>query len=158
MGTSTFTRAELTYLGSQRLGRLATVGPGGSPQNNPVGFRYNAELGTLDIHGMNMGATRKYRNVGLNPQVALVVDDLASVEPWRVRGVEVRGWAEALDSGAPQMRGRSGEIIRIHPRRIISWGVDHDQPGMTARDVTSSDGGVPGGAGPAAGPHGERVV
>ena len=44
-----FTDAELGYLGSQRLGRLATVDAEGAPQNNPVGFRYNPALATLDI-------------------------------------------------------------------------------------------------------------
>ena len=29
----------------------------------------------------------------------LLVDDLASVNPWRVRGIEVRGEAEVLTSG-----------------------------------------------------------
>lgn len=135
MITSTFTDAELAYLGSQRLGRLATVALHGSPQNNPVGFRYNTELETIDIYGLNMGATRKYRNVRVNPNVALVVDDLASVDPWRVRGVEIRGWAEALEGQQAAVRGMSGEIIRIHPTRIISWGLDPDQPGMAARDV-----------------------
>lgn len=130
-----FTAAELEFLGSQRLARLATVDSAAAPQNNPVGFRYNAELGTIDIGGLNMGATRKYRNVRGNPQVALVVDELASVDPWTVRGVEIRGWAEALDGQAPAMRGMSGEIIRIHPRRIISWGVDPDQAGMRSRTV-----------------------
>lgn len=61
-----FTAAELEFLGGQRLGRLATVDPTGAPQNNPVGVRYNAELGTIDIGGINMGATRKYRNVRSN--------------------------------------------------------------------------------------------
>lgn len=130
-----FTPAELEFLGSQRLGRLATVGSAAAPQNNPVGFRYNAELGTIDIGGLNLGATRKYRNVWGNPHVALVVDELASVDPWTVRGVEIRGRAEALDGQIPAMRGMSGELIRIHPRRIISWGVNADQAGMQSRAV-----------------------
>ena len=130
-----FTAAELEFLGVQRLGRLATVDSTGAPQNNPVGFGYNAELGTIDIGGLNMGATRKYRNVWGNPRVALVVDELASVDPWTVRGVEIRGWAEALDGQKPAMRGMSGEIIRIHPRRILSWGVNPGQEGMQARAV-----------------------
>src|ERR1700722_11824494 len=80
----------IAYLESQRLGRLATVDRTGAPQNNPVGFRYNPELGTIDIGGRNMGASRKYRNLAANPRVAFVVDDLASVQPWRGRCVEIR--------------------------------------------------------------------
>jgi hypothetical protein len=41
---SRFTQAEIEYLQSQRLGRLATAGPDGRPHVVPVGFRYNPEL------------------------------------------------------------------------------------------------------------------
>jgi pyridoxamine 5'-phosphate oxidase family protein len=119
-----FSEAELAYLATQRLGRLATVDPGGAPQNNPVGFRFNAELGTIDIGGRAMGASRKFRNLASNPQVAFVVDDIASYQPWRVRCVEIRGRAEALTGQAPAFPGMSGEIIRIHPDRILSFGLD----------------------------------
>lgn len=120
----TFSEAELAYLASQRLGRLATVDSRGAPQNNPVGFRYNPELGTIDIGGRAMGGTRKFRNVAANPNVALVVDDLASVQPWRPRCVEIRGRAEAVTGGTPPFPGTTGEIIRIHPLRVISFGLD----------------------------------
>jgi pyridoxamine 5'-phosphate oxidase family protein len=130
-----FTTAELEFIGGQRLGRLATVDRGGAPQNNPVGVRYNSGTGTIDIGGFNMGATRKYRNVRTNPEVALVIDELASVDPWTVRGIEIRGRAEALDRQAPAMPGMSGEVIRVHPRRVISWGINPDQQGMQARTV-----------------------
>jgi pyridoxamine 5'-phosphate oxidase family protein len=113
----------VAYLGSQRLGRLATVDPKGAPQNSPVGFRYNPELGTIDIGGLNMGASRKFRNLASNPKVAIVVDDLASVQPWRVRCVEIRGHAEAL-TGQDHQPGMSAEIIRVHPDRVISFGLD----------------------------------
>jgi pyridoxamine 5'-phosphate oxidase family protein len=52
----TFTYAETAYLASQRLGRLATIQPDGSPQVKPVGFRYNPGLGTIDVTGFNMKA------------------------------------------------------------------------------------------------------
>jgi pyridoxamine 5'-phosphate oxidase family protein len=71
-----------------------------------------------------MGATRKFRNVAANPQVALVVDDIASVDPWIVRGVEIRGTAEALSDQSHGRRGLSDEIIRIHPRWVIGWNVE----------------------------------
>lgn len=130
-----FTQSEIDYLGSQRLGRLATVAPNGSPQVNPVGFRYNAELGTIDIGGHNLSASKKFRNVAAGSRVAFVVDDLESVQPWKVRGVEVRGDAEALTGQEPHMRGFSGEIIRIHPRRIISWGLGEHVTERQARNV-----------------------
>jgi pyridoxamine 5'-phosphate oxidase family protein len=130
-----FTEAELRYLSSQRLGRLATVAPDGTPQNNPVGFRYDPETGTIDIGGHSMGSTRKFHNVEATGVAAFVVDDVTSVDPWRVRGVEIRGRAEAVRDTAPSMPGLSGEIIRIHPRRIISWGIEPDRHGMWRRDA-----------------------
>lgn len=56
--------ASRRYLASQARGGLATVGPDGAPQNKPVGFVYNAELGTIDIAGFDMESSAKYRNVG----------------------------------------------------------------------------------------------
>ena len=119
-----FSAAERAYLHSQRLGRLATVASDGQPQNNPVGFFVNDELGVLDIGGRAMGQTKKFRNVQANAQVSLVVDDLASVKPWHVRGVEIRGHAEALTDWQPPYPGYSHEAIRIHPERIICWGLE----------------------------------
>jgi pyridoxamine 5'-phosphate oxidase family protein len=130
-----FTPGELDYLRSQRLGRLATAGPNGALQNNPVGFAVNETLGTVDISGLNLTATRKFRNLRSNPNVAFVVDDIASVDPWEVRGIEIRGVAEALDGdGAPEA-GVHRPLIRIWPRRIISWNVGNEVPGMWGRDL-----------------------
>ena len=122
--TSQFSADVLAYLSTQRLGRLATVDRRGAPQNSPVGFRYNADLGTIDIGGRNMGASRKFRNLAGNPRVAFVVDDIASVQPWRVRCVEIRGRAEALREQIPYGPGMSAEIIRVYADRVISFGLD----------------------------------
>jgi pyridoxamine 5'-phosphate oxidase family protein len=132
---ATFTDAELEYLAAQRLGRLASAGPGGRLQNNPVGFRVNTAAGTIDIGGFKMGASQKFRNVRANGQAAFVVDDLVSVDPWTVRGLEIRGHAEALTGVAPSQPFMSGEIIRIHPERIYGWGFGPDGA-MYRRDVT----------------------
>lgn len=51
------------------------MSPSGVPQNKPVGYRYNAQLGTIDIAGYDMEDSAKYRNVGVNPHVAFVVYD-----------------------------------------------------------------------------------
>jgi pyridoxamine 5'-phosphate oxidase family protein len=130
-----FTEAEVEYLNSQALGRLATEGPGGVLQNNPVGFKVDAAAGTIDIGGWNMGASRKFRNVAENGRVAFVVDDLVSVQPWTVRGLEIRGRAEALTDAKPPQQFMSGEIIRIHPERIFSWGIEPGRDRMYRRDV-----------------------
>lgn len=110
---------ELDYLASQPLGRLATMQPDGTLQVSPVGFSVDAENGTIDVGGFSNARSRKYRNVAANGRVAFVVDDLRSTDPWRVRCLEVRGTAEVVPDG---------ELIRIHPKRIISFGIDDDRP------------------------------
>src|ERR1700756_913111 len=123
----TFRPHELAYLREVQLGRLATIQPNGMPQVSPVGFTYNADLGTIDIRGYRMSATQKYRNIATNDKVAFVVDDIASRDPWRVRCLEIRGVAE--QATAPRATGAAGDaldaaIIRITPTRIISFGID----------------------------------
>ena len=120
----TFTDAETAYLASQRLGRLATIGPDGSPQVKPVGFRHNPGLGTIDVSGFNMAASQKFRNVRRNGQAALVVDDIASAGPWRVRFLEIRGTADAIAPPGGSASLSDEALIRIHPTRILSFGIE----------------------------------
>jgi PPOX class F420-dependent enzyme/OxyR family protein/uncharacterized protein (TIGR02246 family) len=122
------------YLRSQSQGRLATIGGDGSPQNKPVGYRYNAELGTIDIGGFNMEASAKYRNVAKNPQVSFVVDDAIGEGPPGMRFVEVRGRAEAVV--ATTHSGESEALIRIHPSRIVSWNVGPGGGGFGSQDLS----------------------
>jgi pyridoxamine 5'-phosphate oxidase family protein len=130
-----FTDAELEYLAAQPLGRLATLGPGGVLQNNPVGFGVNTATGNIEIGGRNMAASRKFRNVADNGKVAFVVDDLKSMNPWAVRGIEIRGRAEALADHPAERAGMSDEIILIHPVTIFSWGIEPGSTSMTRRSV-----------------------
>ncbi|WP_328320161.1 PPOX class F420-dependent oxidoreductase [Kribbella sp. NBC_00382] len=125
------TKAELEYLSTQRLGRLATVQPNGTLQVSPVGFRVNESTGTVDIAGRAMAVSRKFRNVAENGQLAFVIDDFVSLEPWRPRCVEIRGEGEAITEPTDSawavdlaQTGFDGAIIRIHPKRIISFGLD----------------------------------
>jgi pyridoxamine 5'-phosphate oxidase family protein len=112
--------SERTYLRSQRLGRMATVDPHGQPQANPVAY-FLQDDDTILIGGLNMGATKKWRNLQANPRIALVVDDQVSIDPWHVRGVEIRGTAE-LRNGEQLIDAHfSPEVIRIHPEKVISW-------------------------------------
>ena len=135
MSVSIFTAGEVAYLASQRLGRLATVQRNGTVQNSPVGFSYNAVLETIDIGGRNMQASQKFKNLAANSRVAFVVDDVASLDPWQVRCLEIRGAAEAIldptDSAVPY----PSAIIRIHPQRIISFGIDSPGTGRGKRNV-----------------------
>jgi pyridoxamine 5'-phosphate oxidase family protein len=133
---SSFTPKEIAYLQSQRLGRLATVGPDGQPHVVPVGFRYNPELDTIDVGGHDFAKRKKYRDVQRNPQVAFVVDDV--LPPWKPRMVEIRGTAEVLGSGGEQViSGFDPEMFRIRPRRIVSIGIeDGENFGLNARSVS----------------------
>ncbi|MFI5266714.1 MAG: PPOX class F420-dependent oxidoreductase [Chloroflexota bacterium] len=126
---SAFSETELAYLtGERRLGRIATVGRDGMPHVAPVGWSYNAELGTIDIGGHDFARTKKFRDVARTGRAAMVIDDV--LPPWRPRGIEVRGDAEAVDQ--PEA------LVRIHPRRIVSWGLESTEMGARdARDVVS---------------------
>ncbi|GIH14558.1 PPOX class F420-dependent oxidoreductase [Rugosimonospora africana] len=128
-----FTEREVAYLREQRLGRLATVQPNGTVQNNPVGFGYNEELQTIDIGGHNMAASQKFRNVAAGSAVAFVVDDV-TLDPWTVRCLEIRGEAETVAEPTDSASPMGGPIIRIHPRRVLSFGVD---PEAGRRTVTA---------------------
>jgi pyridoxamine 5'-phosphate oxidase family protein len=122
---SVFTDEERDYLSSDvRLGRLATVGPDGMPHVVPTSFRYNQHHDTIDVGGHDFTNRKKYRDVLRSPKVAFVIDDLVSVRPWRVRGIEIRGAAEVLDTGGTELGpGFAPEMFRITPKRIVSWGL-----------------------------------
>jgi pyridoxamine 5'-phosphate oxidase family protein len=124
---SVFTDAELRYLaGGRQLGRLATVGRDGTPHVVPVAWIYNAVRDTIDIGGSELETTKKFRDVERTGRAAIVIDDLASTNPWVPRAIEVRGRAEAIAMPTP--------MIRIHPERIVAWGIDGAR--RTARTVT----------------------
>lgn len=130
-----FTERELAYLREQRLGRLATVQKDGTVQNSPVCFGYNDELQTIDIGGYKMAATQKFHNVSSGAKVAFVVDDIVSVKLWMVRCLEIRGDAEALIEPATPAGHVTGAIIRIYPRRILSFGIDPNNMAAGMRSV-----------------------
>lgn len=122
---SVFTDDELAYLhGERRLGRVATVGKDGTPHVVPSGWTHNIERDTIDVTGRTLDQTKKFRDIARNGRAAIVIDDLASVNPWRPRALEVRGRAEALTDPEP--------LIRIYPERIVSWGLG---PARSARTV-----------------------
>jgi pyridoxamine 5'-phosphate oxidase family protein len=124
-----FTHAEIAYLQSQRLARIATVGPKGQPHVVPLAFRYNPDTDTIDVGGHDFAQRKKWRDVQKNSKVAIVIDDIASVQPWKVRGIEVRGTAEILmDGGQEIIPGFDPEMFRITPKRVVSWGINVETP------------------------------
>ena len=130
---SVFTNNELDYLQKQLLGRLATVDPKGNPHVVPVGFRYNSEADTIDIGGHNVAQTKKWRDAGNHPGVAFLVDDV--LPPWQPRSIEILANAELLESGGEAFaRGFDPQIIRLHPIKIIAWGIDAQRQSRTVMD------------------------
>ena len=133
------TDAERRFLDSQPRGHLATIGPDGTPQVKPLGFTWNADLETIDIAGWNMGGSAKYRNVKSNPRVAFVVDQVTEDTMEGAHFLEIRGTAEAV-IGRPSADGHlAAEMIRIHPRRVLAYNVDPEQPGLQSRSVAAGD-------------------
>jgi pyridoxamine 5'-phosphate oxidase family protein len=113
---------------------LATVNAAGEPHVVPVGFRYNAELDTIDIGGHNLSRSKKFRDVAQNGRAAFVVDDV--LPPWQARGIEVRGRAEVLVSGGQQVNADfDSELIRITPAKVVAWGIDTDAYRANSRSV-----------------------
>ncbi|MGY1898636.1 PPOX class F420-dependent oxidoreductase [Nocardia gipuzkoensis] len=129
-----FTSNEQQFLAEAGIGRLATVSPDGVVQNNPTSYRVNAD-GTIDIGGMRMRASRKYRNVEAGSRVSFVIDQQVSLEPYVIRGIEIRGTAEALDDEEPPFPPQERAVIRIHPERVISWGIDGGSFDFTSRSA-----------------------
>lgn len=110
-----FSKIEIAYLESQHLARLATVSSNGQPTADAVGFEFDGAR--FYIGGLNLPATRKYKNVAAgNHKVSLIIDDLASVEPWRPRQIKVHGLAEIVERA-----GRFGHKAYLAITPTVSW-------------------------------------
>jgi pyridoxamine 5'-phosphate oxidase family protein len=114
-----FSQSELDYIRSQALARIGTASPAGRPDVAVVGFDFDGEF--FYVSGRANEATRKYRNTRENPVASLVIDDLASVKPWRPRGIKLFGPVDFV-----QHKGYAGEkeYLRLKPSRKYSWGLE----------------------------------
>jgi len=118
---STFTEAELTYLHSQPLMRFATASPTGKPDVAPVVFEVDGN--DIVSAGFDITHTARYRNIQKNPQATLVIDDLATIDPWSPRGIKIIGTASIEEAGGSPR-------FRITPKVIISWAINDATPGI----------------------------
>lgn len=127
-----FTQAELDYLAGQRLARIATASASGVPDVAAVSFGIDGDH--VLTGGFDISKTIRYRNLLANPRATIVVDDLATTDPWAPRGVKVRGSASIED-------GPGGLRIRIVPETIWSWGhnsgAESRFKGIERRDVAA---------------------
>ena len=129
MAKSIFTQKEIEYLKSQRLARIATAASTqqeGPVQRDvvPVGFDFDGEY--LYVGGMNLLKSTKFRNVLKNNKVAIVVDNLKSIDPWDPRGVRIYGTADIVTRQGGYMENTdqpNPQYIRVNPKKKWSWGV-----------------------------------
>ena len=121
MTPMTFTEHESEYLRTQPLGRIATASAAGTPDVAPVTFRV-LDDDRIEISGMDNPRTLKWRNVSDTGKAAFVVDDLATTDPWKPRGIKIRGTATA------ESEPDGSHLIRITPERVWSWGLNPDAP------------------------------
>lgn len=127
----------LAFIRSQRVARLATVGPQGTPHNVPVCPA--ASRGRL--YFASAKKARKVRNIRSNARVALAFDHYS--ENWgQLAGAMIEGTASIIDQGAAFQRARRtlyrryrsyarvapiepGEsvIVSVTPTASFSWGL-----------------------------------
>jgi pyridoxamine 5'-phosphate oxidase family protein len=124
MTTNTlFSQNEIEYLKSQRLARIATSAISNDgyiqPDVTPVGFDFDGDY--FYVGGMNILKSTKYKNVLKNNKVAIVIDDLKSVDPWDPRTADV----VTRQGGYMDLTGHANpSYIRISPKKKWNWGID----------------------------------
>jgi pyridoxamine 5'-phosphate oxidase family protein len=98
-----FSETELEFLRSQRIGRLATVGPTGWPQVVPVMYALDdSGAFEFDVDGI------KLRNLTAEPRAAIVIDAMGPK-----RGVTIQGTTELIGPARARFTG-------VHK---FSWGL-----------------------------------
>ena len=127
---SAFTSAEVEYLRSQPIMRFASASSDGRPDVAPVVFELDGD--DVLTAGFDITHTVRYRNIQSNPRVSVVVDDLASINPWSPRGIKIIGTAMIEESdGSPR--------FRISPTVIISWAINDTTPGIPTMERRKVD-------------------
>ena len=125
-----FTQEEIAYLRSQPLARVATIGADGQPDVVPLAFEFDGTFLWVGGTGATVVNTRKFRNIQAgNHQVALVIDDLVSFQPFIARGIRVYGHADR----PVERTGMVGPGIytRITPTISWSWNMEGEPVGDT---------------------------
>ncbi len=64
------------------------------PDAVPVGFDFDGNY--FYVGGMNLLKSTKYKNVPRNNMVAIVIDDLKTIDPWNPRVVKIYGIADIV--------------------------------------------------------------
>ena len=138
MTNTIFSQKEVEYIKSQRLARIATAAPSIAsskeqqgedrsiqPDVVPVGFDFDGDY--FYVGGMNILKSTKYKNVVKNNKVAIIIDDLKSVDPWDPRGIRIYGTADVVTRQGGYMEGTghpNSTYIRVKPDKKWSWGIE----------------------------------
>lgn len=129
-----FSEAESNYLKSQRLARVATASKSGVPEVSPVAFEFDGKYFWIGSHSKEIfNTTRRYKNIkNENKRVHLVIDDLESIDPWKLRTIKVSGVAEIMEHEG--MFGKA-QYIRITPKITASWGIEPQKKGKPFQSI-----------------------
>ena len=123
-----FTDEEIAYLRSQPLARLATVSADGQPDVVPVAFEYDGACFWVGGSGPSVMDTRKFHNVlDGNREVALVIDDMVSFDPFVARCIRIYGHAEPPVERVGMVG--PGFYSRIIPTISWSWNMAGEPAG-----------------------------
>jgi pyridoxamine 5'-phosphate oxidase family protein len=142
VASTIFSQKEVEYIKSQRIARIATAAPSqvasskeGQQQQTkdtsiqpdvvPVGFDFDGDY--FYVGGMNILKSTKYKNVLKNNKVAIIIDDLKSIDPWDPRGIKVYGTADVVTRQGGYMDGTghaNPTYIRVKPDKKWSWGIE----------------------------------
>lgn len=134
MVNTIFSQKEVEYLKSQKLTRIATASSSSKEEEEdrsiqpdvvPVGFDFDGDY--FYVGGMNLAKSTKYKNVQKNSKVAIIIDDLKTIEPWDPRGMKIYGTADIVtrQGGYMDETGHSNnQYIRITPHKKWSWGIE----------------------------------
>jgi pyridoxamine 5'-phosphate oxidase family protein len=125
-----FTEEEIAYMRGQPIARLSTVDAEDQPDVVPLSFEFDGSFFWVGGSGASVFETRKVRNIQAgHHKVALVIDDLMSLNPFIARGIRIYGEAEPpverIGIVGP------GHYMRITPIISWSWNLAGDPVGDT---------------------------
>lgn len=125
-----FSNAEIEFLKSQWVCRIATVSPEGWPHNVPVGFAFDGKA----FYITSDPGAKKLKNMTANNKVCLIID--VPQKPRRAimvqglatlaeHGEEFRRINEYLSEEKGWKKWKEGEqvAVSIEPTKKLSWGI-----------------------------------
>jgi pyridoxamine 5'-phosphate oxidase family protein len=126
-----FTDQEIAYMRSQSIARVATLCPDGEqPDVVPLAFEYDGTFFWVGGSAPSVLNTRKFRNLRAgNNNVALVIDDLVSLDPFIARSIRIYGHAEPPIERVGMVG--PGWYARIAPTISWSWNMAGEAVGDT---------------------------